>query len=200
LLDWVESDARVDRLIAARQVISLRTDAPPWQRPEDIEVAAEPIFRALRSEAIAEALKSHRDARTAALNAAQSSVQAAGTIAKSTAERAVAAVIAIGAIATGNTTNKLSTEQAGKLQLLVAGTLAGLALWNVIVERPALFRPVKDFKTDLKASSDLLSKRDRKRIKKMNALKNANDYALRVAIMVPSLYLLLAAGAFFIGP
>jgi hypothetical protein len=198
LLDWVESDGKIDRLIAARQVISLRTDEPPWVRPEDIEVAAEPIFRALRADAIAEALKSHREARTAALDAAQRSVQASGTIAKSTAEKAVAAVIAIGAILTGNTTNKLSADQASKLQLLVAATLVGLAFWNVIVERPALFRPINDFKADLRTVSDLLSKRDRKRIKKMTALKNANEYAVRVAVMVPMLYLVLAAAAVFI--
>lgn len=195
LLDWVESTGTVDRLIAARQVISLRTDEPPWERPEDIEIAAEPIFRALRADAIAEALRAQREARTSALAAAQRSIEAASASAKGTAEKAIAAVVAVGAILTGNTTNALSVDQAHKLQLLVGATLAGLALWNILIERPALFRPINDFKADLGTIGDLLSQKELERISDMTALKKANSYALRVAWMVPALYVALAITA-----
>jgi hypothetical protein len=198
LLEWVESAGTVDRLLAVRQVASLRTDQPPWERAADIRTAAEPIFMALRSDAVAEALKAVRDTRAGALETARRTVESTTYIAKSTVERALGSVIALGGIFLANTTKNITPSQAGDLRLLVACTLFGLVLWHLVVERPALFRPIRDFKADLPSLSELLPPDEQTRISELKSLGSATRYATLLAWLVPVLYIVLALASLFV--
>lgn len=196
LLEWVESASTVDRLLAVRQIVSLRTDDPPWQNAGDIRAAAEPIFMALRSDAVAEALKSLRDTRASALESARQTVEVSASIAKATVERALASVIATGGIFLASTSKTLTARQDFDLRLLVAAALLGLAIWHLIVERPTLFRSIRDFREDLPTLGELLPSAETARIQELASLKNAERQATLVGRAVPAAYLALAVVAF----
>lgn len=199
LLEWVESAGTVDRLLAVRQIVSLKTGAAPWDYVKDIQSAAEPIFMALRSDAVAEALRALRDARTSALDAARRSIETSTSIAKSTAERALAALIAIGGVILAKSTTSVGADQADDLRSLIAYGLFGLAAWNLAVERPTLFRAIADFQADLPTLSELLlPPADNERVRNLVSLTNARNQALRVAWAVPLLYIFLGVVALLI--
>lgn len=200
LRNWVLAPEGSDRLLAVRQIASLRTTEPPWMQPEEIRSAAEPVFMALRSDAVAEVLRGQREVKAAAVAAAQRTAELTTSMAKGAVERALASLLAIGGVIVARSAGSLSSSQADDLRTLVAFTLIGLALWNFLLERPPIFNVARDFKSDLSLFNELLPPADRQNVLAMAALKSARNHARLVSIATPVAYLALAIVAFWIEP
>lgn len=200
LRSWVLAPEGSDRLLAVRQISSLRTAQPPWTHPDDIRSAAEPVFLALRSDAVAEVLRGQREVKAAAAAAAQRTAELTTSMAKGAVERALASLLAIGGVIVARSTGSLSNGQADDLRTLVALALVGLALWNLLFERPPIFNVARDFKDDLSLFNELLPPADRQNVLAMSALRSAAKHAKIVSIATPAAYLALALVAFWVEP
>ena len=199
LAQWGCGPGSVDRLLAVRQVVSLRAGGPPWASAAEIRRAAEPIFLALRSGAVAEAMQTRREAFTAALSAAQDTAKASSEVTKSAVERCLAAILAVGGVMVAQSTSNLTDIQAAQLRDLIGFGMVALAVWHLVIERPALMGILESFRADLPHFSDLLSEEDQEKLSDLATLKDAQSRACWGVVAVMAAYLSSGVLAFTLG-
>jgi len=193
---WATSGDSLDRLLAVRQVVSLYRDAPPWAQASDIQLAAEPVFIALRSDATAEAFRTQREARALALTVARETADATIGLAKGAVERCLAALAGIGAVIIAHTSRALTDSQAFKLRLLIGIFLIIMAGWSALIEGPSVSVSINSLPTDIGTLGELLSPGQRQQALDLQTLKKARRQSRIVRVAVPMAYAVAAAAAF----
>jgi hypothetical protein len=186
-----------DRLLAARQVISLYREQP-WAKAADINRASEPLFTAMRSEASAEGLRTVRDARTLAMQVGRDTSAATLDLTKSAFERTIAAFASIAAIIIGQTTKTLTSAQASNLRHLPGVALLVLVFWSFLLEGRVVTSSIDAFPSDLTRFSELLTEDDRNLILDAESFKSARRQAWTARIVVPLAYLGTSIVAFIV--
>lgn len=195
---WATSDVSPDRLLAVRQVVSLYHDQSPWDRARDVRDSAQPVFLALRGDAVAEAFAQQRAARTFALDVARQSATAAAALARGAVERCLASLAAVGGVVVAESGVGLGDGLAESLRALVAVFLAVLAVWSVVVEGPPVTAPTVKLKDDLNSVAPLLSPDERTSISELASVKVAKRHAWTARGAVPFAYLAAAGAAKFL--
>lgn len=186
LREWALHDASPDRLLAIRQVTSLYdTVTGPFAHASDIQASAEVIYTGLRTDAVAEAVKSSREAHAQAQDAARQTVKNATDMIKGATERTLAALVAVGAVLMANAGRVLPDDVSRLLIVLVAAFLLLLAAASVLLEGPLLALPAERLKADLVHQAGLLSDDQRDRIHLLPSLAAARDKITMVRFAVP---------------
>lgn len=201
LYRWATAEASPDRVLAVRQVVSL-SEGPELPSPaSDVRRAAEPLFMALRSEAVTEVLRSQREARAIAIKTARKSSEAAQSASKSVVERTIASLAAVGGVALASASKVITSDQGRNLALAIGAYLLVLVLWSILVEGPPITNPLGALQEDLKQVGDLLSAEERTRIMALRSVKLARRRAIVARLAAPLAYLagavvaLIVAGA-----
>ena len=185
---WATQVTATDQLLAARQVLSLYRDSPPWDRADDVKRASESVFLALRGDAVAEAFKARREARTLALTVGRQTGEATVALARGAVERCLASLLAIGGVIIARSTNALSQAQADKLHMLLGVALFLLAFWSIFVEGPPVTAAIRGLRRDLDTFSDLLTIADCDAVVSLTSLRMAGSQAKRARWLVPTAY------------
>lgn len=198
LYRWATAEASPDRVLAVRQVVSL-SEGPELPSPaSDVRLAAEPLFVALRSEAVTEVLRSQREARAIAIKTARKSSEAAQSASKSVVERTIASLAAVGGVALASASKVITSDQGRNLALAIGAYLLVLVLWSILVEGPPITNPLGALQEDLKQVGDLLSAEERTRIMALKSVKLARRRAIVARLAVPLAYLAGAVVAFIV--
>jgi hypothetical protein len=185
---WATHVTATDQLLATRQVLSLYRDSPPWDRAGDVKRASESVFLALRGDAVAEAFKARREARTLALTVGRQTGEATAALAKGAVERCLASLLTVGAVIVARSTDAISRTQADKLHMLLGVVLFLLALWSIFVEGPPVTAASRGLRRDLDKFSDLLTRTDRDDVDSLTSLETSRSQAKRVRWLVPIAY------------
>jgi hypothetical protein len=188
LYTWATSEVSADRILAVRQVVSLYEGADLPSVPNDVMRAAEPLYLALRTDKVAAALETQRQARAIAVDAARQSADAAQGAAKSTAERTIASLAAVAGVAVANATAALSDRSAQVLAIGIAVLFVLLGAWTFFIEGPSMATPINSFKTDLDTMTPLVGEADRKKIEKMAVLSSAQVTVDQIRLWAPIVY------------
>ncbi|MFH5246048.1 hypothetical protein [Antrihabitans spumae] len=193
LRQWALHDPSPDRLLAVRQVTSLYDGgASPFNYAKDIQASAEIIYVGLRSDAVAEAVKSSREAHAQAQEAARQTVKNATEMLKGATERVLATLIAVGAVLMANAGRVLPDNIGRLLIILVAIFLSLLAVASIVVEGPLLALPANKLKPDLVHQAGLLTDDQRNGIDLLPSLEAARCRIKIVRWCVPSAYIAFA--------
>jgi len=195
---WATQVTATDQLLAARQVLSLYRDSPPWDSASDVKRASESVFLALRGDAVAEAFKARREARTLALTVGRQTGEATVALARGAVERCLASLLAVGGVIVARSTNALTQIQADNLHLLLGVVLFLLALWSIFVEGPPVTAAIRGLRSDLDTFSDLLTDADRDAVVSLTSLGTAGGQAKRARWLVPTAYSAAAIAALLI--
>ncbi|GAC1373550.1 MAG: hypothetical protein NVSMB4_00180 [Acidimicrobiales bacterium] len=180
-----------DRLLAARQVVSLYRQAP-WASAADVLRSSEPLFLALRSTATAEALRAQREARALAMSVARQTAEATTGLAKNAVERALAVFAAMGAIIVARTSSTLTATQATSLRHLLAIYLLILVPWSFILEGRPVTAAIGALRVDLASFSDLLTDSEQSAILRTETVQRSQQQAWAARCVVPLAYLAAA--------
>lgn len=190
---WALHDASPDRLLAVRQVVSLYdADDAPYGHAPDVLASAEVIYAGLRTDAVAEAVKSARDAHAQAQDAARQTAKSATDMLKSATDRMLASLVAVGAILMANAGRVLPDATGRLLILLVAAFMATLAAAAVFLEGPLLGLPAKKLRSDLDHQAGLLTVEQRERIVRLPSLVAVRTRTIALRWCVPITYVLFA--------
>jgi hypothetical protein len=192
LYRWAFQDPSPDRILAIRQVASLYEDSTAVTRPRDVLDSAEVVFIGLRSEAVAEALKTTRDAHAHAVDAVRQTISAVQGLAKSATERTLASLVAVGAVVAANATKVLANDVGRNLLLVVAAFLVLLALFSLLIEGPLLSLPLAKLNDDLRSSYSTLSDTQRARVLALPSIAATRRRVLVLRISALVVYLGLA--------
>jgi hypothetical protein len=190
---WATMENSPDRVLAIRQVMSLQDGDTLPTEPDNILTAAEPIYRALRTNEVAAVLEMRQQARNVAIDAARQSADVAQSTARSAATRAIATLGAVASIAVARATAVLSAKDSRDIAVGIAALLIFLAVWAVFIEGPPMRAPLASLEYDFPRIADLLTQKERKDILSMNVLKKAKDDVLKIRIAAPGLYIVTAA-------
>lgn len=193
LSNWIRQDVSPDRLLAVRQVASLYADADVLQHPQEVLESAEVIFVGLRGEAVAEALRSARDAQAASAESVRQTLKSAQELTKNSTDRVLASLVSIGAIVVTNSTRDLSDETGRLLLLFIAGFLVFLAVVSLVIDGPSLALPIRTLRDDLKHGSPLLSDGQRDRATSLPSLAAVKQRIILVRVATPLVYASVAA-------
>lgn len=193
LRTWSFRDESPDRLLAVRQVVSLYTGHDALAHADDILASAEIIYLGLRSDAVAEVVKSAREAQSQVLDAVRQGLRSAQDLAKSATERFFAALVGIGAVLIANASKSLSDHVSRDLMLLVAGFLVALALFSILVEGPLLAIPLRNLERDLKDGSSLLTADQLQRATSIPSVGSTRRRLTAIRVVIPTFYALTAA-------
>lgn len=199
LYQWATAETSPDRILAVRQVVSLNDGPKLPSSASDVRRAAEPLFAALRSQAITEVLRSQREARALAIETAQKSSEAARSASKSVVERTIASLAAVGGVALASASKVITRDQGGDLALAIGTYLLVLVLWSFFVEGPGITNPLQALEDDLKLVGDLLSPEERTRIMTVESVKLARREATVARVAAPLAYLGGATVALVVG-
>ena len=197
LFEWAARNDSPDHLLAVRQVASLRFDDPPWNRSSDVQAAAEPIFFALRSDAVADVMKSRRELQSLVSSTALGAAERAAGLARAAVERTAALLLALAGVIVSQSLNAISAELAVTLRIFIAIGLAGLALWNILFEGGFATLPIKNLKRDLPKLANLLPQSDLDAILSMACIASTQRKAIVTRVAVPALLLVCAGIALF---
>lgn len=186
LREWALHDASPDRLLAVRQVVSLydRQDGP-FRHNDDIRTSAEVVYVGLRTDAVAEAVKSNREAHAQAQDAARQVVKNAHDMVKAATERMFAALIAVGAVLVANASKALPDDVGRLLLVFVAIFLIVLAVASVALEGPLMALPARKLREDLSHQQGLLTAQQRADIDDTPSLNAARERICVVRWAVP---------------
>ncbi|WP_159878977.1 hypothetical protein [Plantibacter sp. T3] len=195
LFVWASGSDAVDQRLAVQQVASLYRDVPPWGKSGDVFDAAVAVFATLRRDAVSEVLLARRAARTFAVDVAHRATEQTAATARSTVERCVATLLAIGGVIIARTTKAITEGQAHDLRTLLALFLLGLIVWNITIEGPPVSSPLKSLRQDLDTVADLLTESERDDILRLSAVRAASRRATVIRIAVPAVYLAAAIAA-----
>ncbi len=198
LFEWAGRGASVDHLLAVRQVASLSVEVPPWLIADDVRLAAEPIFTALRSDAVADVMKMRREVHALASGVALQAAERSAAIARSSVERALAFVVAAVGVFVAQSVDAISPALAETLRDVLAAAFALVALWNLFVEGPFATAPVRAFRADLPVFARLLSEREVAELRDLSSVKTASSRGWLVRIAVPAMFLALAVAVWLI--
>jgi hypothetical protein len=154
---WAFSDRSPDRLLALRQVISLYDAPGPFDSADEVRFSAEPIYIGLRSEAVAEVVRSSREAQAHALEVVRQTLDVTQTTLKSTVERAVAGAIAVAAAVMANVSAVLPADVTNWLLAAVGAYYLVMLAVFLVVESPSLSLPLKNLDDDLRRGLGLLT-------------------------------------------
>jgi hypothetical protein len=193
LFEWAGRGASIDHLLAVRQVASLNVETPPWLIANDIRMAAEPIFTALRSDAVADVMKMRREVHALASGVALQSAERSAAIARSSVERALAFVVAAVGVFVAQSVDAISPALAEILRDVLAGAFALVGVWNLFVEGPFATAPIRAFRADLPVFARLLSERELDELRELSSVASASRRGWIVRIAVPAMFLALAA-------
>jgi hypothetical protein len=156
LRTWAFAEESPDRIMALRQVISLYTDPGPFDSADEVRYSAEPLYVGLRSDAVAEVVRSFREAQTYALDVVHETLQATQSALKSTVERLIAGGIAVAGTIIANISAKVPAETTNWLLAGVGAFFLMLLAVFFVVESPALGLPLENLDDDLGKSAGLL--------------------------------------------
>ena len=190
---WVFHDASPDRFLAVRQVVSLYQGHEALMSPHDVLVSAEIIYVGLRSNAVAEVVKSTREAQSQTLDTARQSLKAVQDLSKGATERLLAALVALGGVVVANASRSLSDHVGRELMLLVAAFLVGLGLFAIFVEGPLLSLPLKTIDGDLRAGVPLLTEGQLHRVTAIPSVAATKNKVKLLRWIIPAVYIGLAA-------
>ncbi|MEP7018275.1 MAG: hypothetical protein ABI899_09685 [Actinomycetota bacterium] len=189
---WALQDTSPDRLLAVRQVVSLYERDDAFGHARDIRASAEIIYVGLRSDAVAEVVKSSRDAQALANDTVRQALKSSQDLVKAATERFLAGLVAIGAVVIANASNNLSDDVSRNLLLLLAGFFGVLAIVAVFVEGPLLSLQMKYLAADLRAGSSLLTEQQRQAIVDGASAQATRERIRVVRASVPVLHVALA--------
>ena len=195
LFEWASGSNAVDQRFALQQVASLYRDVPPWAKSDDVFDAALAVFSTLRRDAVSEVLLAIRAARAFAIEMANRAAERTAAIARSTVERCVATLLAIGGVIVAQTTKAITESQAHDLRLLLVVLLLGLIAWNVMVESPPVGSSIKSLRRDFNTIADLLTERERNEILQLDAVTSVFGRARFIRVAVPAVYVAVAIAA-----
>lgn len=190
---WAFSDLSPDRLLAIRQVVSLYHGLEALDLAADILASAEIIYHGLRSDAVAEVVKSARDAQSEVLDAVRQSLRGAQDLAKSATERFLAALVGIASVLIANASKVLSNHVGRNLMLLVAGFLVVLTIFSLLVEGPLLSIPLRNLEADLRDSSALLTAEQLKRVTSIPSAESTRARIRAIRAIIPVTYVATSA-------
>jgi hypothetical protein len=174
LFVWASGSDAVDQRLAVQQVA---------------------VFATLRRDAVSEILLARRAARTFAVDVAHRVTEQTAATARSTVERCVATLLAIGGVIIARTTKAITEGQAHDLRTLLALFLLGLIVWNITIEGPPVSSPLKSLRQDIDTVADLLTESERDDILHLSAVRSASRRATVIRIAVPAVYLAAAIAA-----
>lgn len=189
---WAFHDASPDRLLALRQVISLYQGEEVFAHAIDIRDSAEVIYVGLRSNAVAEVVKSSREAQRHAQETVRQTLKSVQDLLKSTMERFLASLVAIAAVLIANVNHSLPDNISRNLLLLTSAFLAMLALFAIFVEGPLVSLPLKNLTGDLRDGTTLLTESQRNGIADMASVSSTRSRVRLVRFVVPGLYVAVA--------
>jgi hypothetical protein len=192
---WAFHDASPDRLLALRQVISLYHDREALQCPQDVLDSAEVVYAGLRSDAVAEVVRSTREAHSQTLDTARQTVRAVQDLAKNAGDRLLASLVAIGAVVVANAGKSISDGVGRDLLLLVAAFLLVLAISATFLEGPLLSLPLTRLDDDLRRGSPLLSDEQRRLLTSLPSVEATRVRVRVLRVVIPAIYV---AGAVLI--
>ena len=191
---WALQDTSPDRLLAVRQVVSLYehdTSFGNAQDIQDIQASAEIIYVGLRSDAVAEVVKSSRDAQALANDTVRQALKSSQDLVKAATERFLAGLVATGAVVIANANRSLSDGVSRNLMLLLACFFGVLGIVAVFVEGPLLSLQMKHLPADLRTGSSLLTEKQRQIVVE-SASVQATQLRIRIVrVTIPVLYLAL---------
>jgi hypothetical protein len=146
--------ATADKELAVNQVISLYNDSLNVLRSAaDIKKSAQMVFGGLRTEAVAETIKSVRDAEFRLAEVVRQTISSAQTLLKNAAERAMAAGLAVTAALIANASESIPPGVGRALLWSVVGGLVVFAAWSEIVEAPLVGLQLDKIEQDLNRAS-----------------------------------------------
>lgn len=189
LFDWTFVEPSPDRLLAVQQVASLQDSCSLLEAVHDIRDSAEIVYLGLRSDAVAEAVKGYRDAHTHALDAARQSVKSVQEMVKSSVERGLASLVAVGAVLIARASLKIDGSTAESLLCSVAAFLVFLAAVSLLVESPLASVPLKNLSTELRRGSPLISEGQADVLAGGQMVEDARSRARIARIFIPASYI-----------
>jgi hypothetical protein len=195
---WAFAEPSPDRLLAIQQVASLQDSSSLVDNIHDLRASAEIVYAGLRNDAVAEAVKGYRDAYSQALDAARQTVKGSQDLTKSSVERAIAALIAVGAVLIARAGTSLATALSEQLLYGVAAFLGVLAALSVLVEGPLIGATLKHLEKDLALGSPLLTPNQISNLVQAETVKAAQKREKYVRFAVPALYVIGAAVIVFL--
>lgn len=193
LYRWATSEVSVDKILAVRQVVSIYAGSSFLDCADDVRRAAEPVYLALRRDAVSEALAITREARQIALSSTRVALESSLASAKSVGERALASLAALGALAiTAATTENLSDSLVATITLGIGAFALFLAIWNCFVEGPISTFPLKNLRDQISGASLLLSANELDDLTRSTSVRRAWKRVLIIRILAPVIYIAVA--------
>jgi len=195
LREWALQDTSPDRLLAVRQVVSLYEHDDAFEHAQDIQdiqASAEIIYIGLRSDAVAEVVKSSRDAQALANDTVRQALKSSQDLVKAATERFLAGLVATGAVVIANANRNLSDDVSRNLILLLACFFGVLAIVAVFVEGPLLSLQMKHLAADLRTGSSLLTEKQRQAVVDSPSVHATWVQIRIVRVAIPVLHLGLA--------
>jgi hypothetical protein len=190
---WAFAEPSPDRLLAIQQVASLQDSSSLVDNIHDLRASAEIVYAGLRNDAVAEAVKGYRDAYSQALDAARQTVRGSQDLTKSAVERAIAALVAVGAVLIARAGTTLTPALSEQLLYGVAAFLGVLATFSVFIEGPLIGATLKHLEKDLALGSPLLTQDQISKLVQAETVEAAKTRGKRVRFTVPALYVVGAA-------
>ncbi|HEX5403173.1 MAG TPA: hypothetical protein VFX16_12805 [Pseudonocardiaceae bacterium] len=188
---WVFQEASPDRLLAVRQVVSLYDSNDAFGNAGDIQASAETIYIGLRSDAVAEVVKSSREAYGQANDSVRQAMKSSQDLIKGTIERFLAGLIATGAVIVADASKDLPDHVTRVLLLLIAGFFGILAIVSILVEGPILSLQVKHLASDLHDGVPLLTERQRDAVVNGASIRATRFRIKIIRVVIPSIYIVL---------
>jgi hypothetical protein len=196
---WAFAESSPDRLLAVRQVVSLYDGDDALSNTRDIQASAGVVYMGLRTDAVAEVLKSNRDAYGQAQDTVRQAVKNAQDLTKAAAERLLATLGAVGAVVIARANTTLSEDTSRGLMLLIAVFLGLLAAASIAFDGPLLAQPIRSLGADLAHQSSLLTDDQRREVTRTPSLVATARRLTVLRFAVPATHLLLAAAIVLFG-
>ena len=193
LRQWLFAEDSPDRLLATKQVCSLYESPGPFDQPADVLKSAELIYVGLRSVAVAEVVRSSRDAQSQAQAAVDQSLRSSQEVLRSASDRLVGGLAAVGAVVVGNITAVIPFAVTTGLMLLVAGFFLILCVFAIAIDGPMLSSSTKYLRDSVDIAATLLTSEQRDSIVGAPSVVAAQRRVRSVRIAVPLLYGVVAA-------
>lgn len=190
---WAFAEPSPDRLLAIQQVASLQDSSGLVDNIHDLLASAQIVYAGLRSDAVGEAVKGYRDAYSQALDAARQSVKGSQDLTKTAIERAIAALIAVGAVLIARAGAALTPTLSEQLLYSVAAFLGVLAALSILIEGPLISAPLKHLEKDLALGSPLLTPEQVSKLVGAKTVETARWRGTCVRCVVPVLYMVGSA-------
>lgn len=191
LREWALQDASPDRILAISEVTSLYDKDNPFCNAGDIRASAEIIYIGLRSDAVAEVVKSSRDAQGQASETVRQALKSSQDLIKAAMERFLAGLVAVGAVVIANASRVLDDNISRLLMLFVSAFFLVLAAVAIFVEGPLLLLQMKYLDEDVHRSISLLTDEQRRSITNSSTVKATRLRIRLVRIVIPAVYCML---------